>query len=171
MSIYHNHHIIPKHMGGTDDRTNIVKVTIEKHAELHKQLWEDLGFWQDYIAWKMLSGQITSQDAIKMAQSEGAKRRKKRFGSENHFYGKKHTKETKQKISNSKKGNIPGNKGKFGKENPQSRVYEITDPLGNTYIIKGLVDFCRKNNLLYQAMGQVALGKLKQHKKYKCRRL
>ena len=92
-------------------------------------------------------------------------------GNKNPFYGKKHKKETKQKISNSKKGNIPGNKGKFGKENPQSRVYEITDPLGNTYIIKGLVDFCRKNNLLYQAMGQVALGKLKQHKKYKCRRL
>ena len=35
--IYHNHHILPKHMGGTDDPENIIKLTIEEHAEAHKK--------------------------------------------------------------------------------------------------------------------------------------
>jgi predicted molibdopterin-dependent oxidoreductase YjgC len=29
----HKHHIIPKHMGGTDDESNIIELTIEEHAE------------------------------------------------------------------------------------------------------------------------------------------
>lgn len=171
MPIYHRHHITPKHMGGTDDPSNIVIVTIEEHANLHKQLWEDLHCWQDFVAWKMLSGQITKAEAIKLAQSEGAKNRKKRFGKDNHFYGKKHKDEIKRQISNKKKGTEPPNKGKFGENNNQSKIWEITDPEGNIFIIKGLVEFCRQNKLAYQAMGQVALGKLKHHKKYKCRRL
>lgn len=172
MPIYHKHHIIPKHMGGTDDPSNLVTVTVEEHATLHKQLWEELGCWQDKIAWEMLSGQISRQQAIKKAQSEGAKNRKTSYkGKNNPFYDRKHTDDVKRRISNKKKGNIPGNKGKFGCENPQSKKYEITDPNGNIYIITGLVDFCRKNGLIYQVMGQVALGRLKQHKKYKCRRI
>lgn len=41
MSIYHKHHIIPKYMGGTDDPSNLVEVTVEQHALLHKQLWKE----------------------------------------------------------------------------------------------------------------------------------
>lgn len=62
MTIYHKHHIIPKHMGGTNDPSNLVEVTIEKHAALHKQLWEDLGHWQDKLAWLSLSKQISHND-------------------------------------------------------------------------------------------------------------
>jgi hypothetical protein len=32
----HKHHIIPKHMGGTDDSDNLVELTIEEHAEAHR---------------------------------------------------------------------------------------------------------------------------------------
>lgn len=68
MNIYtHKHHIIPEHMGGTNDPSNLVEVTVEKHAELHKQLWEDLGCEEDYIAWRCLSGQISNQEAIREA--------------------------------------------------------------------------------------------------------
>lgn len=64
MSIYlHKHHIVPRHMGGTDDLDNLVSVTVEQHALLHKQLWKDLGHQEDYIAWQCLSGQITTQEA------------------------------------------------------------------------------------------------------------
>ena len=59
----HWHHIIPKHMGGSDDSSNLVLLTIEEHAEAHKKLWEQHGRWQDKIAWKTLSGQITIQEA------------------------------------------------------------------------------------------------------------
>lgn len=171
MTIYHNHHIIPKYMGGSDDPDNLVEVTVEKHALLHKQLWEDLGNWQDHVAWKMLSGQITNAEAIKIAQSEGAKNRKKIYGKDNHFFGKKHSEETKRCISETKKGSIPPNKGVFGSKNSQSRLWEITSPCGDVIVVKGLAQFCRENGLFYQAMGQVAKGKLKQHKGYKCKEI
>lgn len=169
--ITHKHHIIPEHMGGTDDPSNLVEVTVEKHAELHKQLWEDLGHWQDKIAWQTLSGQITVAEAIKKAQSLGAKNRKKRFGTENHFYGKKHKQDTIELISKKKMGNIPGNKNKFGDENKQSRLWEITYPTGETVVVKGLMEFCKKNGLTYQNMGQVAKGKYKKHKGYSCKEI
>ena len=42
-TIYHVHHIVPRHMGGTDDPSNLIKLTIEEHAEAHKKLWEKHG--------------------------------------------------------------------------------------------------------------------------------
>ena len=62
--VIHKHHIIPKHMGGTDDPSNLVELTVEEHAEAHKKLFEEYGQWQDEIAWKCLSGQITQAEAI-----------------------------------------------------------------------------------------------------------
>lgn len=67
-NIYHNHHIIPKHMGGTDAPDNYVKLTVSEHAAAHKELWEQHGKRQDWIAWQFLSKQITLAEAIKMAQ-------------------------------------------------------------------------------------------------------
>lgn len=58
----HKHHIVPKHMGGTDDPSNLVELTIEEHAEAHKNLYEKYGFWQDYLAWKGLSGLLSSDE-------------------------------------------------------------------------------------------------------------
>lgn len=70
----HNHHIIPKHLGGTDSKENLVEVAVEKHAELHKQLWEDLGHWEDYLAWQGLSKMKSTEECIKLAISEGGHR-------------------------------------------------------------------------------------------------
>jgi len=108
MNIYHKHHIIPKHMGGTDEKSNIVLVSMEEHANLHKQLWEDLGHWEDEIAWKALSGQITHAEAtlvaIKKAQT-GRKHTKEHIEKvRQKLIGRKHSEETKQKISKSNKG-------------------------------------------------------------------
>ena len=99
----HKHHIIPKHAGGTDDPNNLVLLTVEEHAEAHRKLFEEHGRWQDEIAYRMLSGQITAQEAtieaIKKAQTgrkrlpeEIEKRRLKRIGT-------KHSEETKKKMS------------------------------------------------------------------------
>lgn len=67
----HTHHIIPKHMGGTDDPDNLVELTVEEHAEAHKKLWEEHGKWEDELAWKALSGQIKMSEASKEAQKIG----------------------------------------------------------------------------------------------------
>ena len=58
----HIHHIIPRHVGGTDDSTNLVELTIEEHAEAHKILYEEHGRWQDRLAWKGLAGLIGSDE-------------------------------------------------------------------------------------------------------------
>jgi len=129
MTIYHKHHIIPRHMGGSDDPSNLIEVTIEQHAALHKQLWEDLGHWEDNIAWKMLSGQITKADLNHLISinahkgqkhSEAAKQKMKLAWEQrkidpnyiNHMIGRTHSEETKRKMCNSRKSRKPnlGNK-------------------------------------------------------------
>jgi hypothetical protein len=60
----HKHHIIPKHMGGTNDPSNLIELTVEEHAEAHKLLWEQHGNWQDNVAWKALSGHIGKEEII-----------------------------------------------------------------------------------------------------------
>ena len=50
-------------MGGSNDPSNLVELTVEEHAEAHRILWEKHGKWQDKIAWKTLSGQISIQEA------------------------------------------------------------------------------------------------------------
>jgi hypothetical protein len=54
-------------MGGSDDPSNLKKVTVSQHAEEHRLLWEQHNLKEDYIAWKALSGQITSEEARIMA--------------------------------------------------------------------------------------------------------
>lgn len=70
----HIHHIIPRHMGGTDDPTNLVYLTVEEHAEAHRILFEQYGRWEDKIAWMGLSGQISKKEAIKMMLSEAGRK-------------------------------------------------------------------------------------------------
>ncbi len=65
----HKHHIIPRHMGGTDDPSNIIEVTVEQHAELHFALYLECGRWQDYIAAHGLAGLISSEEAHRQATS------------------------------------------------------------------------------------------------------
>ena len=88
---YHKHHIIPEHMGGTDDPENLIEVTVEQHALLHKQLWEDLGHWQDYAAWQGLSGRMGKEELIRFIQSKTHK-------------GKIVSEETRKRMSDSQKG-------------------------------------------------------------------
>jgi hypothetical protein len=68
----HKHHILPKHMGGTDEENNIIELTIEEHAEAHKTLYEKYGHWQDYLAWKGLAGLLSSAECRFLSMIEGA---------------------------------------------------------------------------------------------------
>lgn len=79
MLIYHKHHIIPKHKGGTDDSSNLVMLTIEEHAEAHRKLWEQDGDEYDRIAWLGLSGMIGKDEIVKKVLIENGKRNVKAF--------------------------------------------------------------------------------------------
>ena len=72
--VKHKHHIIPKHMGGTDAPSNIIELSIEEHAEAHRRLYEEHGCWEDKIAYQALEGSIGNEEIIFKVLSESGKR-------------------------------------------------------------------------------------------------
>ena len=144
MLLYHNHHIIPKHAGGTDDLNNIVKLTIEEHSEAHHLLWKKYGKKEDWLAWKMLSGQLNDKEycyeksrlggfatkGMNKPEGFGEKIKQSRIG-------KKHSEETKKKISQSRKGQP----SKFKKHTEESKR-KISESVKNqkTKYITGITD-------------------------------
>ena len=83
----HIHHILPKYLGGTDDPSNLVELTVEEHAEAHRLSFEQHSNWQDYCAWQALSGRIGQEEALRMAQGM-ANKGKKRTDEEKERYSK-----------------------------------------------------------------------------------
>lgn len=69
----HKHHIIPKHMGGTDDESNLIELTVEEHAQAHKFLYELHGKKEDLCAYYMLSGRNQDPGFVRMRASLGGK--------------------------------------------------------------------------------------------------
>ena len=69
----HKHHIIPKHVGGSDDPSNLVELTIEEHAEAHRVLYEQYGRREDLLAWKGLLGRLGREQIIRERCSIGGK--------------------------------------------------------------------------------------------------
>ena len=154
-------------MGGTDDPSNLITVTTAQHAHLHRLLYEVHGKVEDYFAWKGLSGQLGKEEIIRLKskiggmkpQTEQAKRKISAFRKT--F---KYSEESKRKISMSqKKKNLSsehyrwvGSQRKNFKQ-PESqkqkvaeklsRSYQITNPDGESFVIKNLSKFCRENNL------------------------
>lgn len=61
-------------MGGSDDPSNIVELSIKEHALAHKELFEKYGKREDYLAWKGLEGQYSKRDILKELSSLGGKR-------------------------------------------------------------------------------------------------
>lgn len=129
MIIYHNHHIIPRHMGGTDEPSNILKVNTTLHAFLHKMLYEEHGSQYDRIAWQCLTGQITNEEAnIQATKAANTGREPWNKGKKgvqpSTRKGKPRSAEEKKRIAEGtkkamegvkcgrKKGCIPWNKGK-----------------------------------------------------------
>jgi len=73
----HIHHILPQYLGGTDDPSNLIELTVEEHAEAHRLLYEQHGNWQDYCAWQALSGRIGQEEILRMKQGMANKGKKR----------------------------------------------------------------------------------------------
>lgn len=61
-------------MNGSDDLSNIIELSVEDHAEAHRLLFEQYNMWQDYVAWKGLSGLIDKKEIIEKIQREASKK-------------------------------------------------------------------------------------------------
>jgi hypothetical protein len=168
----HKHHIIPKHIGGTDDPSNLVELTIPEHAEAHKVLYDKYGRWQDQLAYRALSGMIGKEEIIweiyKNRKGRLGKKHDgdlKRFGMANK--GKKLTEEHKAKIDPTGRKQPKSQKIKVAEA--LSKPHIVTDPEGNEFRIKNLNKFARDNGLDQGNLTRVAQGKLRQTKGYKVR--
>ena len=79
-------------MGGTDDASNLMEVTIEEHAELHLSLYLTHGCWQDWVAYNAIAGKIGLEEITREKSRQGG------------FHPASHTKEANLKRSKTQKG-------------------------------------------------------------------
>ena len=93
----HLHHIVPCHMGGSDDPSNLYECTPDEHAELHFALYLEHGDWRDWRAARGLA----------------------KLGGHPIFTGQKHTDEARAKMSKKCKGlkKTEAHKAKIGQAN------------------------------------------------------
>lgn len=70
----HKHRIVPGYEGGEYTEGNVVDLTLIQHAMWHYAEWLRKRNWQDQLAYKFLSGQVTLGEAQETAVIEGAKR-------------------------------------------------------------------------------------------------
>ena len=61
-------------MGGTDDPSNIVELTIKEHAEAHRILYETYGNEKDKVAWQGLAGLIPKSEIMRDLHKLGRKK-------------------------------------------------------------------------------------------------
>lgn len=136
-------------MGGTDDPTNLVKLTVEEHAEAHRVLYEQHGNKFDHIAYMALSRQIGVEEANYMKllgpknwSDEGLQRLrelgKQRTGEKNGFFGRSHSESSKQKNRESHTGENSWIKGIDPSLLPYTKQYIIQYPNGDIKEVAGL---------------------------------
>ena len=92
-------------MGGSNDDSNLIELTIEEHANAHRLLYERYNKEEDYLAWQALSAQIGHDEITYRKNSIGGKNNKGRVKSPEH----------RQKISQSLK--------RYWTENPRGLDY------------------------------------------------
>jgi hypothetical protein len=159
-------------MGGSDDPSNLIKLTVEEHADAHLELYYKHNKIEDWYAYLALSGQISSDEARRKVCSERMKKNnptknpeivKKILQSRS---GYRPSEETKRKTSLSLLGKKKSNTSNMNKD--KIKTYLVTTPDGKEIIVKHMRNFCQDHDLTESLMYKVASGNRNHHKKYKC---
>ena len=115
------HHVLPKSLGGTDDPNNLVKLTAREHYICHlllPKMTSGVSYQKMVYAYTIMSGRrLYNSKKYNFYRTEYAKINSElrsgegngmfganRKGEKNTFFGRKHSDETKRKISEKKKG-------------------------------------------------------------------
>lgn len=139
---FEKHHIIPRCLGGLNNKDNLVYLTYKEHVICHHLLYKhykDL-FLNDKSRnneyYKMMyayNRMLNKRDEFKLTfnqienfRIEFSKNHSMLMsGKGNGFYGRKHSEETKKRLSEIKKMNF---KGRIGNENPMFGKIGINNP-------------------------------------------
>jgi hypothetical protein len=111
---YEKHHIIPKCLGGKNNKENFVFLTAKEHFVSHWLLFKIYGGSKLAHAWNSMCRVSKGQEArlINSRTFSRARETHRRLlqqnssGDLNNFYGKKHSDESKRAISTANKGRI-----------------------------------------------------------------
>lgn len=114
----HRHHIIPKHMGGTDDPENLILLSREEHAAAHLKLYEQYGKLEDLGAYYLLSGQ--TDEAARVTSSLGGKVQGKINAENGHMQKIQKLSDTSAAGKKGGHATMLSGRGAFG--NPQERL-------------------------------------------------
>ena len=162
-------------MGGDDSPENIVRLTVEEHAQAHLELYRKYGNKFDYIAYLVLSKQIGQEEAnyLKLIgpknwSTEGKQRlsdlAKKRVGPLNAFYGKTHSEETKAVIREKMSGDNSWIKGIDPEKLPYTQKFVLTYPNRTTKEVYGLksiaTEFSTSIANVKATIDRIAAGKM-----------
>ena len=174
MIVWHRHHITPKHAGGTDDTSNILKCNVAMHAFMHEQRYRDVGDEYDRLAAAGLRGYMSEQELhIAKARESGyrslpalhaANKRNNHYERLGSIGGKAATSNTERHRERSKKGGAV-------RGEQMRNTYEVTHPSGKAEIVTNLKEFCETYDLNLIAMHTVGRGLRKRHKQFGNRRL
>ena len=134
------HHIIPRSLNGTDDDSNIVKLTAREHFVCHLLLTKMVtGHYQDLM--KFAVGKFVQRAPGQERLFTSWEYKKIRETISQVRTGKKHSDNTRRKMSDARKGKTPWNKGITGivhsEESNKKRSVTMTG-------MKRSDEFCQK---------------------------
>jgi len=149
------HHIIPRHAGGTNDKENLIKLSLKDHMLAHKIRYEVYKNQYDLSAYSYMTGQSAEAKsaicAANGAKSRGRKlteehkRKLSKPGELNPFYGKTHTLEVREKIREKAIGRKWSKEAKEKLSKTLKSRPDITDPRR-----------CKVNGVLYSSLSEAS---------------
>jgi hypothetical protein len=152
------HHIVPRHAGGTNNKENLIKLSLKDHTLAHKIRYEVYRSQYDLSAYNYMTGQFAKAKraicAANGAKSKGRKLTeehkqkisKATSGQNNPFYGKTHTLEVRQKLRESSYGKRWSEESKKKLSKTLKTKPETTHPRR-----------CRIGNEVYSSLTQAAI--------------
>jgi len=155
------HHIVPLHLGGTDDPENLQLLTPEEHAKIHNH---------EFVKWARMGSKLGNEALRKRIKEKGytdkelANYKKNAEKLKGGLHKTPHTKESKKIISEKKKEHLSNktNHPMWGKT-----TYEITDPNGEVHIVSGgFKQWCEERGISNSNLRGVAKGIRNQTKGY-----
>jgi hypothetical protein len=127
LPVFETHHIIPKSLGGSNKKDNLVKLTPKEHfvchllltkmyqgtekQKMHFALWAMMNLCNNHQHRKKIRGTIYQQLRTEFVQQLSDATKGKRLGRVSPRKGVKLSQETKDKISAANKGKSTWNKG------------------------------------------------------------